>query len=347
MKAHPDDYSTLGFHLSSGEHQTLVTAMADTGCQSCLMGTSYMQELNLTKKDLLPVKLRMRAANGGQFKTLGAILMRLTNPRTNSSTGEMVYDVSKFCINRETPEELEMYVHTFPALNASMTTDPQDVVTASTTESSNTPQPCNCPRRTLPPKQPTPPPFPICEANRARLEEHLLQVYASSAFNTCEHHPLPIMSGKPLRLMIAPDATPTAHHKPIPVPLHWQEEVKAGLDRDVRLGVLEKVPVGTAFTWCHHMIICPKKNGSLRRTIDFQALNWHATRETHHIQSPFHQACSHSSSTHLFDAWNGYHSVTLDPADPFHDVHNAVGAIQILYCPPGLHSIGGWLHQSI
>ena len=26
-------------------------------------------------------------------------------------------------------------------------------------------------------------------------------------------------------------------HTPIPVPLHWQEEVKAGLDRDVNLGV--------------------------------------------------------------------------------------------------------------
>ena len=131
-------YSTLGFHLSSSEHQTSVTAMADTGCQSCLMGTSFMQQLNLTKKDLLPVKVRMRAANGGQFKILGAILMRLTNPLTNSSTGEMVYvspDVSKFYIKME---ELEMYVRTFPALNASMTMDPQDVVTASTTESSKT-----------------------------------------------------------------------------------------------------------------------------------------------------------------------------------------------------------------
>ena len=131
---------------------------------------------------------------------------------------------------------------TFVPLNASMTTDPQDVVTASTTENSNTPQPCNCPRCTLPPKQPTP--------RSVRKTEHLLQVYASSAFNTCEHQPLPIMSGKPFRLMITPDATPTAHHK---VPLHWQEEVKAGLDRDVRLGVLEKVPVGMAVTWCHHI----------------------------------------------------------------------------------------------
>ena len=56
------------------------------------------------------------------------------------------------------------------------------------------------------------------------------------------------------------------------------------------LGVLEQVPLGTPDTWCHRMVICTKKNGSLRRTIDFQQLNRHATRETHHTQSPFHQA---------------------------------------------------------
>ena len=30
-----------------------------------------------------------------------------------------------------------------------------------------------------------------------------------------------------------------AIHKSRPVPMHWQEEVKTDLDRDVRLGVLE------------------------------------------------------------------------------------------------------------
>ncbi len=166
-------------------------------------------------------------------------------------------------------------------------------------------------------KSPTPPPFPITEENRGKLEEHLLHAYSSSTFNTCEHQPLPLMSGPPLRLMIDPLATPTAHHNPIPVPLHWQEEVKAGLDRDVRLGVLEQVPIGTPVTWCHRMVVCPKKNGSLRRTIDFQALNRHATRETHHTQSPFHQARSVPLRTKktIFDAWNGYHSVALHEAD--------------------------------
>ncbi len=42
---------------------------------------------------------------------------------------------------------------------------------------------------------------------------------ARCTFNTCEHQPLPLMDGPPLRLMIDSDATPTAHHSPIPVPL--------------------------------------------------------------------------------------------------------------------------------
>ena len=65
------------------------------------------------------------------------------------------------------------------------------------------------------------------------------------------------------------------------------------------------------------MVVCPKKNGKPRRTVDFQALNLHATHETHHTQSPFHQACSnpHSIKKTIFDAWNGYHSVPLHVDD--------------------------------
>ena len=38
------------------------------------------------------------------------------------------------------------------------------------------------------------------------------------------------MTGPPLALMIDPKATPVAIHSPIPVPLHWQDKVKAGLE---------------------------------------------------------------------------------------------------------------------
>ena len=136
-------------------------------------------------------------------------------------------------------------------------------------------------------------------------------------FNTCEHQLLPMIQGPPLRLMVDPDAAPVAHHTPVPVPVHWQEEVKAGLDRDVRLGVIEPVPVGDPVTYCHRMVICAKKDGKPRRTVDMQSLNANATRETHHTQSPFHQARQVPAGMKktVFDAWNGYHSVALHPDD--------------------------------
>ena len=137
-----------------------------------------------------------------------------------------------------------------------------------------------------------------------------------------EHQALPLMESPPMRLMINPDVTPTAYHSHIPVPLHWLDAVKAGLDRDVRLGVLEPVPIGEPVTWCHqHGHLCqsfvPNRTAHTRRMIDFQPFNLHATRETHHTQSPFYQARSvpQGKKKTVFDAWNGYHSVPLYPND--------------------------------
>ena len=75
--------------------------------------------------------------------------------------------------------------------------------------------------------------------------------------------------------------------------------------------------MGTPVTWCHRMVVCAKKTGEPRRTVDFQSLNTHATRETHHTQSPFHQARAvpQGKLKTVFDAWNGYHSVPLHPDD--------------------------------
>jgi len=118
-------------------------------------------------------------------------------------------------------------------------------------------------------------------------------------------------------MMIDEDAESTSFHSPIPVPIHWQDQVKADLDRNVRLGVIEPVPIGEPVTWCHRMVVCAKKNGPPRRTVDFQPLNTHVTRETHHTQSPYHQVRSVplSSNKTVSDAWNGYHSIPLREKD--------------------------------
>ena len=62
--------------------------------------------------------------------------------------------------------------------------------------------------------------------------------------------PLPLIKGSPpLKLHVYPNAKPVAVHVPPQVPLHWQVLLMAGLARDCRLGVLERVPVNTPATW--------------------------------------------------------------------------------------------------
>ena len=86
--------------------------------------------------------------------------------------------------------------------------------------------------------------------------------------------------------------------------------MKAGLDRDEAIGVIEKVPSGTPTTWCHKMVCVPKKDNTPRRTVNFKPVNQYSSRETHHTMSPFHQASIVPANTYktVLDAWNGYHS---------------------------------------
>ena len=108
-----------------------------------------------------------------------------------------------------------------------------------TEDEKDTGLPCSCPRRTTAPPPPKLP-FPPTEDNRKKLEDFILRYYASSALNQCEKQPLPLMDGHPpLKLHVDENAKPFSIHKARPVPLHWQQEVKARLERDVALGVLE------------------------------------------------------------------------------------------------------------
>ena len=101
---------------------------------------------------------------------------------------------------------------------------------------------CDCPDRSLPPEPPDQPPFQPVPGNIPKLEQWIKDFYAASAFNCCECQPLPKMHGPPLKIFMQDGVRPVASHSPIPIPVHWQKQVKAGLDRDVRLGVIEKVP---------------------------------------------------------------------------------------------------------
>ena len=94
------------------------------------------------------------------------------------------------------------------------------------------------------------------------LKEWLLDYYSATTLNVCEHQPLSLMKCEPLKLHVDPNATPTAVHKPALVLIHWQNKVYEDLERDVRIGVLERVDPNTPTTWCSRMMVTCKTHGT-------------------------------------------------------------------------------------
>ena len=176
------------------------------------------------------------------------------------------------------------------------------------------------------------------------MGQWIIDKYASSAFNQCEHQPLPLMKGSPpIKLHVNPEAEPVAIHKARPVPVHWRDKVLAELERDVRIGVLERVPIGEPTTWCSPMVICPKSDGSPRRTVDFQALNKVAVRQTHIAEPPFNQALAvpNDKIKTVVDAWQGYHSVPVAEEDRSYTTFlTPWGKFRYKTCPQGFIASG-------
>ena len=51
-----------------------------------------------------------------------------------------------------------------------------------------------------------------------------------------------MMKGEPLPIHIKVGSKPYAAHTPIQVPIHWEDQVRKDLDRDVALWGLRKSP---------------------------------------------------------------------------------------------------------
>ena len=317
----PDDHEELG-HPLRASHPTAVEIpmIADSGCQSSVIPLRTALAMGVAKTDIFPVKLTMRGAIAEDMGVEGGIFVEVSTTDiagTPRSTKQLMYvssKVGKAFLCREALVALGAIPHDFPAVPVSWLRD-----TVASVETSSHPQ-CPCfQRREDPPPMPTqlPPGLTATENNVPKLKQWLLDHYASSAFNTCEHQPLPMMKCEPLELHVDPQAKPVAIHKPGAVPIHWQEKVYQDLERDVQIGVLEKVSPNTPVTWCSRMVVTAKADGTPRRTVDLQPQNRHSVRQTHHVQSPFHLAVSvpqHKKKT-VTDAWNGYHSVPIRKED--------------------------------
>ena len=353
-------YQELGFSpprvSCPPQTDTETNGIADTGAQMCICGTNLMTRMGVDVSSLLKVKARVTGATrASKVDIVGGIFLTVTTK--HSSTKCLFYvasNVSQTYLSLSALKNLDVVSPYFPepppkkiqVVSAALAQAP-----ASLPPCSNSgvvvdgEKPCSCPKRALPPeKLPDLPCAPTPE-NLPRLKQFLLDHYADSAFNVCEHQPLPLLQNSPpLKLHVDPEATPKAVHKPATVPLHWHEAVFAGIQRDVRLGVLEPVPLNTPVGWQARMHITAKHDGSPRRTVDYQNLNSASPRQTHHTPSPWHTVASIPANVRksTFDAFHGYHSLPLATEED-RDATTFItpwGRFRYRTCPQGFLSAG-------
>ena len=299
-------------------------AVFDTGAQVVVAPLQLLHHLAIHDSSVFPIATAIKAVNAAPVDIVGGVLLKFSasNPRTGQirESRQLAYiskTVPAIYLSKEACIDLGTISPNFPHIGEHPTQDPTatNAATEDTTEDDydiaahcavyglpkckNTgvartgDTPCSCPTRALPPSgTPTLPCQPTAE-NLPQLKQFILDRFKDSAFNCCEHQILPLMTeSPPLRLHIDPQAAPTAVYTPSAVPRHWVDDVKNGLDRDERLGVIERVPVNEPVTWTSRMVVTPKTDGSPHRVIDFQSVNAHTPRQTHHTRSPWAIASS-------------------------------------------------------
>ena len=162
VRCENEDYKSLGLELKPTVKPSVIRVIADTGCQSCLVGHSHLKRIGVTEDHLIPVSMNMRAANNNAINILGAAILRFSGKSPSGKTIEtrqVVYvsnSTDRCFMSREGCIALGIISDSFPTIGENPATSSCPVM-----ESQNPPDTvCKCPKRTLPPAKPTKLPFP-------------------------------------------------------------------------------------------------------------------------------------------------------------------------------------------
>ena len=117
-----EDYADLGFPLKSRTRSSILPSMADTGCHSCLGGMRLLPRLGMTAYDLIPVSMKMHAANGKGINIIGAAILRFSGkspygePRETRQITHINDNSDKLFLSREACISLGMITARFPTV---------------------------------------------------------------------------------------------------------------------------------------------------------------------------------------------------------------------------------------
>lgn len=67
----PEGYEAFGFNITTRTNTITIADMVDTGCQSCLAAIKVIHRLGINQNELIPVNMKMHAANNKGITTCG------------------------------------------------------------------------------------------------------------------------------------------------------------------------------------------------------------------------------------------------------------------------------------
>ena len=255
--------------------------VTDSGAQSSVWSRDEFLDYGFKMDDLIPTTHTVKAANNKPMIVDGMIIVRLRgkpHKTLNAEAAVMVYicpGVKDFFLSKDAMIQLGIIPSTFPRIEKTRTIvagqgggDIQPKVKLASCDPRRAE--CGCLKHTAPPSLPDKLPFECTRKNRERMEQWLIDRYGSSTFNQCPHQPLPKMTGPPIELHLVEGATPVNEYKSAHIPRHWYDQVYKDIMRDVELGVLEKVPVGTPTEWCSRMVVTRKHDGDREEQLTSQ-----------------------------------------------------------------------------
>lgn len=230
-----------------------VETVSDSGAQSDVWSLNQSLSHGFSRDDHHPESLRLQAANKSQIKIDGAFFAILDGRDTQGnvkSCHAMIYissDIHQLSLGILPPD-----FPTIGGVNGQRPSDVRPQMSVSNIRTMNEGcidgakgnDKCTCPTRQPAPQRPGMLPFSCTAENNIKIRNWLIDRNASSTFNKCPHHPLPVMDGPPVKIHLGDGAIPRIYHTDTPIPVQWQEKVHDDLLRDEALGVIEGVPYG-------------------------------------------------------------------------------------------------------
>ena len=168
----PEDAATFRIAYKAVK-PTNVSAVADSGCQACLMGLTTLYKLGLKKSDLSRIRSQSTSINGSSLNVLGVVVLRLAGldpvtGRTIETAAQVrvAEGVKDLFISKGVMKALGIIKADFPSVAAAVST------TAGTGGGGKTADECpgGCKSRTPPPPLPDRLPFPADSGERGQDE---------------------------------------------------------------------------------------------------------------------------------------------------------------------------------